>query len=47
MLKITHQAWGPGRARTKVRELKRRRVMAREAVGRVKRILAVLRWCRT
>jgi hypothetical protein len=41
MLKITHQAWGPGRARTEVRELERRRVMAREAVERVKRILAV------
>jgi hypothetical protein len=43
MLKITHHAWGPGRARTEVRVLERRRVMAREAVERVKRILAVLR----
>jgi hypothetical protein len=42
MLKTTHQAWGPGRARTEVKELEKRRVMAREAVERVKRILAVL-----
>lgn len=47
MLKTTHQAWGPGRARTDLREPERSRVMAREVVRRVKRILAIFMQWRT
>jgi hypothetical protein len=47
MFRITHQAWGLGRARTGVGELERRRETAREVGKRVKRILAVVLECRT
>jgi hypothetical protein len=41
MFKSTHSAWGAGRARTEVRELERRRVMASEVVEGLNHILVV------